>query len=522
MNELYELINKISDAIEQAKFLVIGDVMLDQYVSGAVSRISPEAPVPVVHVESEANGLGGAANVASNLASFGCPVHIIGVVGNDEQKDLLAQEFQKKLISYSMIVDPSRPTTVKQRIVSKNHQLLRMDQERAHDINPDVEEQILKEVNAALPKTDIIVLSDYLKGILSEKIATIIIALANQRHIPVVADIKPKQAKAARYNNATLITLNKEEAYELHGEKDEIEQVGKALVRKFNSNVIITRGPEGISVFAHNYTHHVQTAVKRVFDISGAGDTVTATLALALVHGADLRDAAVLANHAAGIVVNKPGIATLTLNELKAIFRSELAEHIRENIEVKQFVLETQMEKIDAIAKKLIEACKNNKKILTFGNGGSACDAEHLATELIARYKMSRNAFAAISLNSSGVVLTNIANDWGYDFVFQRQVEALAQPGDVVVGISTSGKSASVNNGLEAAKKRGAYTIALGGKSHKEDGGKMVEIADLSIVVPSNHTPRIQETHITIIHAICEILENELLKQGVVSIQNYH
>ncbi len=516
MNEMYQTIEKITANIGKPRFLVIGDAMLDKYVSGNVSRISPEAPVPIIQVGKEAHGLGGAANVCNNLASFGCNVHMLGIAGNDAYKDILAQEFVKRAISYTLIVDPSRPTILKQRVVSKNHQLLRMDNELTHDISPEIEKKLLAELQENIKITDIIILSDYLKGTLTEQVVAKIIELGKIHNIPIIADIKPKHSTL--YHGATLITLNKDEAYEIYGSREDIDVVGSSLVKKFNANIIITRGGEGISVFAHTYTHHVPTTIKRVYDVGGAGDTVTATLALALVHGVDLKTAASLANHAAGIVVNKPGIATLSLDELQSIFRSELGEHIRENIEVKQFVLETQMQKLDAIAKHLIEACRNNKKILTFGNGGSACDAEHFATELIARYKMNRNAFAAISLNSSGVVLTNIANDWGYDFVFQRQVEALAQPGDIVIGISTSGKSESVNKGLEAAKKKGAFTIALGGK----DGGRMAKIADLSIIVPSDNTPRIQETHITIIHAICEILENELLKQGVVSIQDYH
>ncbi len=517
MNEMNELVESILSNIDQKNFLVIGDVMLDKYVSGNVSRVSPEAPVAVLHVDKEDYGLGGAANVANNLASLGCKAHIIGIVGNDENKDILAKEFEKANISYTVIVDPYRPTVLKQRLVSKNHQLLRMDNELTHEISAEVEEKVLKEFKDNLNRADIIVLSDYLKGILTENLIKTIAESAKERNIPVIGDIKPKNA--SRYKNCTLITINKDEAYEIYGrDEDNIEEVGKSLVKTFNSNIAITRGADGISVFAHNYMHHVPTTVKRVYDVGGAGDTVTAILALAIVNGADLEIAARLANHCAGIVVNKPGIATVSTNELRSIFMGEISEHLKENIEVKQYVLQTQMDKIDAIAKHLINACKNNKKILTFGNGGSACDAEHLATELIARYKMSRNAFAAISLNSSGVVLTNIANDWGFDFVFQRQVEALAEPGDVVIGISTSGNSESVNKGLEAAKNKGAIAIALGGK----DGGRMAQIADLCIIVPSNNTPRIQETHITLIHTICEILENELLREGVVSIREYH
>ncbi|MEK6967034.1 MAG: D-sedoheptulose 7-phosphate isomerase [Nanoarchaeota archaeon] len=179
---------------------------------------------------------------------------------------------------------------------------------------------------------------------------------------------------------------------------------------------------------------------------------------------------------------------------------------MRENMEVKQAVIDTQLDKIERLANYIVDVYKNHKKILIFGNGGSAADAQHFAAELVGRYKMERQGLPAIALTTDTSAITAIANDYGYDEIFSRQVEALANSGDLVVGITTSGNSPNVILALEKAKKIGCKTVGFGGK----DGGKLKDIADMTIIVPSSNTPRIQETHITIIHIVCELLEKEM------------
>ena len=188
--------------------------------------------------------------------------------------------------------------------------------------------------------------------------------------------------------------------------------------------------------------------------------------------------------------------------------KSKISDYLKENINVKQSLIENQLEKIENIVKLMIETYKNDKKILIFGNGGSASDAQHFAGELVGRFKLNRKSLPAIALNTDTTVMTAISNDFGYDMIFERQIEALAQKGDLVIGISTSGNSENVVKAINTAKNMGIKTIVLTGK----DGGKLSDKADVLIKVPSDNTPRIQETHITIIHIMCELLEIELFR----------
>ena len=188
----------------------------------------------------------------------------------------------------------------------------------------------------------------------------------------------------------------------------------------------------------------------------------------------------------------------------------DIYEYLRESIRVKQAVIENQMEQIEELAAIIIDAYKKGNKLLVFGNGGSAADAQHLAAEFVGRYKMERPGLPAIALTTDSSILTAIGNDYGYDHIFSRQVEAHCRPGDIVLGITTSGNSPNVMKAFEVAKKLGAKTVVWTGK----DGGHAAKVADVAIIVPSNNTPRIQEVHVTLIHIICEIFEDYMHKQG--------
>ena len=180
-----------------------------------------------------------------------------------------------------------------------------------------------------------------------------------------------------------------------------------------------------------------------------------------------------------------------------------------ESIQVKEEILRNQIDSIAGIAKLMIDCLKKDGKVIVFGNGGSASDSQHIAAELVGRFKKDRSALAGIALTTNTSVLTSLANDYGYDVVFSRQVEALGKKNDVVLGISTSGKAKNVALGIKQAKKMGIKTVALSGG----DGGDIVKLADVSLVVPSKITARIQEAHITIAHIICEIIEQELCQE---------
>jgi len=192
-------------------------------------------------------------------------------------------------------------------------------------------------------------------------------------------------------------------------------------------------------------------------------------------------------------------------NETDNIHR-RIEDRLKESAKVKEKIAQNNIAEIKSIADIIIDACRNGGKVVLFGNGGSAADAQHIAAELVGKFALKRQAFPAMTLNTNTSILTAVGNDYGYDLVFTRQVEALVTDKDVVIGISTSGNSKNVVDAIELAKRKGAKTVGLTGG----DGGKLAEIAELTLIVPSDSTPRIQEAHITIGHIICEIVEKEL------------
>lgn len=317
MSDLTKAIAKFKDA----KVLVIGDVMLDRYIFGDVERISPEAPVPVVQKKSEKFTLGGAANVANNLAALGAKVSLAGVVGNDWAKDMVLKLLQDKNIdAEGLLPSESHPTIEKQRIVSgDNHQLLRLDVERPEPLAPADEEKFYALAAPAIAKSDAIIFSDYAKGLFSEKLSQKLIAAAKNAGKLTLADFKPKNKNYFR--GVDVVSPNLKEAREMTGLYD-IESAGPEIVAQLAAHAVVTRGGDGISLFHRDDASHRHVPGKKIkiFDVSGAGDTSIAVLALGLASGLDLMGAATLANEAGAIVVQKPGTATLTSEELASAF----------------------------------------------------------------------------------------------------------------------------------------------------------------------------------------------------------
>lgn len=498
------------DKFKDKTLLVLGDIMVDKYVYGQTTRISPEAPVPVVKITNEECVPGGAGNVANNIRSLGARVYVSGVVGHDKDAEIISRILKNRDIDISLIFqDDSRPTTVKHRVISgNNYQLIRLDYEKTTAISKELESKMFHGIRKIITKVDAIILSDYNKGVITNQLTTKVIQLANTLRKPIIVDGKPEHL--LYFKNCTLIAPNLKEAIEMSGISQDILGMGQKLVRVLGSAVFLTRGPEGISVFDKhgNHTHVPPIKTTKIFDVTGAGDTVVAVTALALASGLDLVDSAKTANFAAGLVVQKPGTSILTVDELKSAFRQEISHYLQEGIEVKQKIIAEQLDMIEKAANLFINAYKKGNKIIAFGNGGSASDAQHLVGELVGRFKVERKALPAIALTTDSSVVTAIANDYGFEYVFERQIEANAAKGDIVVAISTSGNSPNIIYAVEKAKKMGCKTIGLTGK----EGGKLAKIADVSIVVPSNNTPRIQEAHISIIHIVCELLDKELAR----------
>ena len=315
MKILQTTIDTLNQDLSSKKILVVGDVMLDQYWFGNVNRISPEAPVPVAKIHTTELRPGGAANVAKNIASIGGKVTLLSVVGNDDAADKLAEVLNHNNIDFDLHRDNTIDTIVKLRVIAQNQQLIRIDFEKqpSHEVLLD----ILDKYTKMIAEHDIVILSDYGKGGLNH--AQQMIDIARQHHKHILVD--PKGADYSRYKNATIITPNKQELREATGDwQNEAGLIHNALNLKQQLNLsylLVTRSAEGMTLFSENNQHvSFPTIAKEVFDVSGAGDTVIATLAIALANNMQIEQAILLANIAAGIVVGKLGTATLTKQEL--------------------------------------------------------------------------------------------------------------------------------------------------------------------------------------------------------------
>jgi rfaE bifunctional protein kinase chain/domain len=299
----------------KTKLLVVGDVMLDRYWFGDSDRISPEAPVPVVQVSKVDERLGGAANVARNVAALGANTTILGVVGEDEAGNRIGELLRQSGVNSQLEVDPKVPTTVKLRVIARQQQLIRLDFEETP--SQTALEQKLARFEKALGTADVLVLSDYGKGALSQ-VATMI-ETARAKNKVILVD--PKGEDYEKYRGATLITPNRSELRQVVGrwaDEADLTQRAQELRRALGIQaLLLTRSEEGMSMFTDQGVSHVRAQAREVFDVSGAGDTVIATLAVALAAQWPLDRAMALANRAGGIVVGKLGTATVTSEELQ-------------------------------------------------------------------------------------------------------------------------------------------------------------------------------------------------------------
>jgi len=318
-------VTEILNTLRDRNVVVLGDVMLDEFVWGDVTRISPEAPVPVVDVRRESIHLGGAANVLANLISLGARGTVVGVVGNDDAGKRLSNRLRELGTSAGdqLIVDETRPSTIKTRIIAHSQLVVRADRESRAPVNAQLEKKIVATLKDALRDADAFVVSDYDKGVVTPRILREILPIAYER-APVLID--PKLRNFNSYKPATLVTPNHHEALRMSDSEDQSDdgshQAAKVIREKLGCDaVLITRGDRGMMLLgADGQPVYVKTAAREVYDVTGAGDTVIAALAGALATGANMIEAATLANHAAGIVVGKVGTATATAAELIATF----------------------------------------------------------------------------------------------------------------------------------------------------------------------------------------------------------
>lgn len=336
LKDLAQYLNRIPELLSQVKgrkALVLGDVGLDEYLLGEVRRVSPEAPVPVLEVLSQDSRLGLTGNVAQNVASLGGQVDLISVCGKDEAALILKEKLKGSGVEgIHFIEDLDRPTTRKVRAMSGHHHLLRVDFERTHALSKAVEAHVIKTYEEKLKNCDVVIVEDYAKGFFSPHLMATVIELAHKAKKLVMVDPNPK-SNAMLYQGSYLMTPNRDEAVALSGvdydelrdDKNLLLKVGTALRDKLGlTHLVMTRGRDGMSLFSDQGVTHLPTFAKQVFDVTGAGDTVIAALALAHSTGADLISSCVFANLAAGVVVGKVGCVPCSQEELLAAQRVAL------------------------------------------------------------------------------------------------------------------------------------------------------------------------------------------------------
>jgi rfaE bifunctional protein kinase chain/domain len=310
------------DRLQGRSILVVGDLMIDQFVIGTVDRISPEAPVPIVRFDHETWRLGGAANVANNIVALGGKVETIGAIGSDADGSRLVADLASRSIGTAGVVsDPTRCTTRKLRVVTtRNQQVARIDYERDVEIDSTVETEVIRRIADGAASAHAIVISDYLKGVISPKVAAAAVEASRQHGIPVLVD--PKVPHIEYYRGATVITPNHMEAEAVTHMRIRSTADARDAARRFRdragcASVLITRGEHGMWLLDVEGEVELPAEAREVADVTGAGDTVISALALACAAGASLSDAARLANRAAGIVVGKFGPATVSIEEMK-------------------------------------------------------------------------------------------------------------------------------------------------------------------------------------------------------------
>ena len=328
---------RILSKLQGKKVLVVGDIMLDEHIWSKVNRISPEAPVPVADVVSTVYTPGGAGNVANNIQTLGGKAYLVGVVGKDTAKDKLFEALRERGIGTDkIIVDEHRPTTLKSRIIAHGQHVVRVDREERSPIGSELSQTVLESAKSIIDEVDVLLISDYAKGVVTCKVARNLIAMAKEQGKMVSID--PKGTDYQKYKEATIVTPNRGEleivTKMVIADEPSLVRAGQKLLQELKAEfVLVTKGKEGMSLFERKgKITHISTVTSKIYDVTGAGDTVVATLTLALAAGAKVREAAELCNWTAGAVVRKVGTATATRKELEEIIRYRPGEKVNRKI----------------------------------------------------------------------------------------------------------------------------------------------------------------------------------------------
>ncbi|MFC1682789.1 D-glycero-beta-D-manno-heptose-7-phosphate kinase [Candidatus Zixiibacteriota bacterium] len=314
-------LDQILPGLKDSRVMVLGDLMLDHFIWGKVSRISPEAPVPVVRVREETQQLGGAANVAHNIRTLGATPVLVGLVGDDEHGRTLAGTIQDLDIATDWIViDQNRMTTMKTRVVAHSQQVVRADWEDTGDISGKVLDELMDRIAGEIDRVQGLIISDYGKGVITVEVLRRVLELAREKDVFVAVD--PKESHFDLYKGVSLITPNQREAGQAFGkiiiDEDSLEEVGRGMLDRLDLQaLLITRGEEGMSLFESDGSMtHFPTMAREVYDVTGAGDTVVGSFVVARTAGAGLKEAALISNHAAGIAVGGVGTTAVSFDQL--------------------------------------------------------------------------------------------------------------------------------------------------------------------------------------------------------------
>jgi len=321
----HERVDELLAAARTTRVLVIGDLMLDRYISGVVERVSPEAPVPVVRVEQESSAVGGAGNVAANVAALGATCQVVGLAGRDEAGTSMRAELEKlRVLTDGMVLSDARPTTLKTRILARRQQVVRFDHEVDADADGSLARALADTVERLGAESDVVVMEDYNKGVLVPEVIRRALEIAAARGLPSVVD--PKRRNFFAYRGATVFKPNAKELEDALGafiHPSDADWMEATRTRLDVSHLLLTLGERGMALQTdRGDLVQVPAAARGVYDVSGAGDTVTAVVAIMLAAGANIQEAAWLANHAAAIEVGKPGVATVSPDELRAHVRA--------------------------------------------------------------------------------------------------------------------------------------------------------------------------------------------------------
>jgi rfaE bifunctional protein kinase chain/domain len=317
---------ELFEIFKQKRIAVVGDLMLDRYFWGSVARISPEAPVPVVEIESESARLGGAANVANNIKSLGSEPILIGVIGDDNSGNLLRDLMKESAFTtIGLVIDADRPTTVKTRVIAHSQHVVRIDRETRDEISYTLQHRIVDVLRQNIHSVDAIIIEDYNKGVVAKSLIKQLVNLANEYEKVITVD--PKFNNFFEYCGVTVFKPNSREVEAVMGRKlvddASVEEAGRAIMNRLQAkNILLTRGEKGMTLFEQSGTvTHVPAKTRKVADVSGAGDTVISTLTVALASGATVREATSLANYAGGVVCGEVGIVPVAKDALlSAIF----------------------------------------------------------------------------------------------------------------------------------------------------------------------------------------------------------